>query len=162
MVVVGLAFAVAVPAFGWVRQSQVITLHARMAETGGWTPEYLTAEVGKPLHLKMTSDDVTHGFAVGQTNQPAVDVKPGEMIEVTLVFDKPGKYTFYCTRWCSMNHWRMRGTIEVTDPNSQPEPVGTPLYVSLGLDLDANHSASSIPIEMPSAWRGALLNRNLS
>ena len=26
---------------------------------------------------------------------------------------QPGTYTFYCTRWCGLNHWRMRGTIEV-------------------------------------------------
>ena len=93
-------------------------IHARMAETGGWTPENLTAEVGQPLHLRLTSDDVMHGFAVGQSDQPPVDVIPGEITEVTLTFDKPGKYTFYCTRWCSVNHWRMRGTIEVTGPGT--------------------------------------------
>ncbi len=89
-----------------------------MAETGGWTPENLTAEVGEPLHLRLTSDDVMHGFAVGQTDLPPVDVIPGEITEVTLNFDRPGKYTFYCTRWCSVNHWRMRGTIEVSGPET--------------------------------------------
>jgi mono/diheme cytochrome c family protein len=102
---------------------------------------------------------VAHGFAIGQLDQPAVDVIPGEMTGVTLVFDKPGKYTFYCTRWCSVNHWRMRGTIEVTGPDSPPEPAKPPLYVTLGLDLDAGHEALSTPAEIPSAWRGALLNQ---
>jgi plastocyanin len=159
MVMVGLVFAVGAPAVGWWQQSQGVTLHVRMAETGGWTPENLTAKVGEPLHLRLTSDDVAHGFAVGQLDQPAVDVMPGEMTDVTLVFDKPGRYTFYCTRWCSVNHWRMRGTIEVTDPNSQPEPAKPPLYVTLGLDLDADHKAAVTPAQIPSAGRGAMLNQ---
>ena len=57
----------------------------------------------------------THSLAIGHSDQPPVDVNPGEISEVTLTFDRPGKYTFYCTRWCSINHWRMRGVIEVTD-----------------------------------------------
>ncbi|HEX9090292.1 MAG TPA: c-type cytochrome [Anaerolineales bacterium] len=155
----GLTFAVGIPAVGWWQHTQAIVLHARMAENGGWTPENLTVAVGEPLHLQLTSDDVMHGFAVGQLNQPAVDVKPGEMTDVTLVFDKPGKYTFYCTRWCSVNHWRMRGTIEVTGDETKPESNKPPLYVLLGLDIDANQQASDIPAEKPSAWRGAMLNR---
>ena len=155
----GITFAVGIPTVGWLQHTHTTVLHARMAENGGWTPENLTTQVGQPLHLKLTSDDVLHGFAVGQLDQPAVDVKPGEMTEVTLVFDKPGKYTFYCTHWCSVNHWRMRGTIEVTGDQTKPEPNKPPLYILLGLDIDANHQASAIPAQMPSAWRGALLMR---
>jgi len=132
-----------------------------MAETGGWTPENFTIEAGQPLVLKLTSDDVTHGFAVGQTDQPAVDVTPGEITEVTLVFDEPGKYTYYCTRWCSLNHWRMRGTIEVTGTSTNPRPADPPHYVELGLDIDSVHETQVIPSQMPSAWRGALLNRSV-
>jgi len=158
----GLTFAVAIPAVGWWQHTQAIVLHARMAENGGWTPEKLTIAVGEPLRLRLTSDDVLHGFAVGQLSQPAVDVKPGEMTEVTLVLDKPGKYTFYCTRWCSVNHWRMRGTIEVTDSQTKTDPVKPPLYIALGLDIDANHQTRITPAQMPSAWHGALLNRSVS
>ena len=161
MVILGLVIAVGIPAIGWWQQSQGILLHARMAETGGWTPENLTMAVGVPLHLRLTSDDVTHGFAVGQSDQAAVDVIPGEITEVTLLFDKPGKYTYYCTRWCSVNHWRMRGTIEVTGPPGASEPVTPPLYITLGLDIDADHASPVKPVEIPSAWRGALLNGSI-
>jgi heme/copper-type cytochrome/quinol oxidase subunit 2 len=42
-----------------------------MADTGGWSPDVLQAEVGKPLHLSFLSDDVVHGFAVYlKTNDP--------------------------------------------------------------------------------------------
>jgi len=157
IVIVLAAAAVAVPVGGWYVRSQGILMHARMAETGGWMPENLTVEVGQPLHLRLTSDDVMHSFAVGQSDESPVDVIPGEVTEVTLTFDKPGKYTFYCTRWCSVNHWRMRGTIEVTGPETTAEAVKPPLYVTLGLDIDAEHHAEVVPEQKPSVWRGANL-----
>ena len=134
-----------------------IELHGRMAETGGWTPSDLTATVGEPLRLRLTSDDVMHGFAVGQTNWPAVDVKPGEVTEITLTFDHPGPYTFYCTRWCGLNHWRMRGTLEVSGPAQAQVTDAPPLYVTLGRDIDAPHPAppDALPGRKPSAARGA-------
>ncbi len=161
IVIVLVATAIAIPIGAWWVRSQGNVIHARMAETGGWTPENLTTEVGQPLHLRLTSDDVMHSFAIGQSDQPAVDVIPGEMTEVTLTFDKPGKYTFYCTRWCSVNHWRMRGTIEVTGPETTAEAVEPPLYVTLGLDIDAEHHTEVIPEQMPSAVRGAKLGVNI-
>ena len=161
LVLLLLAIVASIPAVGWRQRSQGIVVHARMAETGGWTPENLTVPVGQPLHLRLTSDDVTHGFAIGQSDQPAVDVIPGEMTEVSLVFDRPGKYTFYCTRWCSVNHWRMRGTIEVTGPETTLAAAKPPLYVTLGLDIDAGHRSEVIPAQMPSARRGAQLSQTV-
>jgi mono/diheme cytochrome c family protein len=86
-----------------------------------------------------------------------VDVIPGEITEVTLTFDRPGKYTFYCTRWCSVNHWRMRGTIEVSGPAGKPLAPQPPLYMTLGLDIDADHHAPAVPERAPSDWRGGQL-----
>jgi mono/diheme cytochrome c family protein/plastocyanin len=161
ILVVLVAVAILIPIGAWSKRTSSLVVHARMAETGGWTPENLTARVGQPLHLSLTSDDVLHGFAVGQSDQPAVDVVPGEMSEVTLTFDKPGKYTFYCTHWCSVNHWRMRGTIEVTGPEAPVETVKPPLYVTLGLDIDAEHHTQDPPGQKPSARQGARLGVSL-
>jgi plastocyanin/cytochrome c553 len=142
----------------WMGDDERIELHGVMPEAGGWMPGDLKAQVGQPLHLRLTSDDVVHGFAVGQQDWPAVDVKPGQMTEVSLIFDQPGSYTYYCTRWCGPNHWRMRGTIEVEGEaavdGEKPVP---PLYVTLGIDLDADHRADHIPEQPPSAGRGASL-----
>jgi len=158
LITVAIVGAVGAPLYIW---SRTPLIHAQMSENGGWSPDVLRAEVGKPLHLKLTSDDVMHGFAVGQMDMERVDVEPGKVTNITLTFDKPGIYTFFCTRWCGLNHWRMRGTIEVNDSSSDPEPASIPLYVSLHLDIDAPHDAASIPIDQPSAVRGQELATDL-
>ncbi len=145
----------------WEGQADTITLHARMPEAGGWIPDDLRVEAGQPLHLRLTSDDVIHSFAIGQSDQPAVDIKPGEITELTLTFDQPGTYTYYCTRWCGINHWRMRGTITVTGEVIE-ETTNPPLYVQLGLDIDAQHEAQAFPESEPSAQRGENLPFELS
>ena len=138
-----------------------VEIHARVAETGGFSPANLSATVGQPLALRLVSDDVQHGFALGQSEAPALDLAPGQPVETTLLFDQPGKYVYYCTRWCGLGHWRMRGTIEVSPAEGAPagtaEPVPVPLYVSLGLDLDAPHPApaEALPQRQPSAAAGA-------
>jgi plastocyanin len=134
-----------------------IEIHARMPESGGWTPTDLRVSVGEPLHLRLVSDDVVHSFAVGQSDDPPIDIYPGEVVETTLVFDQPGKYVFYCTRWCGTNHWRMRGTIEVLGESSGNQVEDPPLFTTLGIDIDAPHPAGAVPAGRPSAARGEAL-----
>ncbi len=173
-----IAAAITTPAAArWVQVNEpvakTIELRARMPENGGWSPDIIRAVAGQPIHVRLTSDDVTHSFAVGQTDWPPLDINPGQVVETTLLFDRPGRYTFYCTRWCGPNHWRMRGVIEVTAssesstsarlPTSEP-----PLFQKLGLDIDAmpvlappaERSLSQLP-GLPSAERGAALHVTL-
>ena len=157
-VITGIILAIGAPLVFWTRTPLI---HARMAENGGWNPDIIQAEVGQPLDLKLTSDDVVHGFAVGQMDMQSVDVLPGKITDLTLTFDKPGIYTFFCTRWCGLNHWRMRGTIEVSGSPSDPEPATVPLYVSLNLNLDAPHESPIVPSLKPSAINGRQLATNL-
>jgi mono/diheme cytochrome c family protein/plastocyanin len=143
--------------------SQTVELRARIAEAGGWSPAAITIPAGQPLHLELATDDMKHGFAVGHLDSPAVEILPGQTAETTLTFTKPGKYVYYCTVWCGPGHWRMRGVIEVTNPGTAaaeatPEP---PLYVTLGLDIDAPHPAEVVPAEPPVAARAAALGLEL-
>ena len=159
LVTAGVVLAVGAPLFFWTRTPLI---HARMAQAGGWSLDVIQAEVGKPLELHFTSDDVVHGFAIGQIDMEAVDIEPGKVTDVTVTFDRPGIYTFFCTRWCGLNHWRMRGTIEVSGPGSAPETASSiPLYVTLDLDIDAPHNAPVTPSNQPSAIRGEQLAQDL-
>jgi mono/diheme cytochrome c family protein len=152
-IAIGLAVlaAIGLPLIAWMRTPLI---HARISEAGGWSPDLIHAQAGVPLLLHLTSDDVVHGFGVGQMDLSNVDVLPGEVTDLTLTFARPGTYTFYCTRWCGLNHWRMRGTIEVSGAGPVPAPAPAPEYVILGLDLDAPHEAPVIPAARPSALRG--------
>ncbi len=158
LIIAGVVLAVGVPLLLWQRTPLI---HVSMAEEGGWTPNTLKAEVGRPLTLHLTSDDVMHGFAVGQMEMEPVEVAPGKVTDVTLTFDKPGLYTFFCTRWCGLNHWRMRGTIEVSGGVSDVQTVAVPLYVTLGIDIDAPHESSQVPVSRPSALNGQKLLSDL-
>jgi plastocyanin len=141
----------------------VIEVHAAMPDNGGWLTSNIDARVGEPLQLRLVSDDVVHSFAIGQSDFEPVDVLPGKPTDVTLTFDEPGTYTFYCTRWCGADHWRMRGTITVVgdDPLTldSPEP---PFYLQLGIDLDAPHELHDFDLEgQPSAENGAVFGETL-
>jgi len=171
-----LVAAIATPfAVQWLQASHAspttIELRARMPENGGWSSDTINATVGQPIHLRLTSDDVIHSLAVGQTDWPALDIRPGEVVTTDLVFDRPGRYTFFCARWCGANHWRMRGVIEVTDPKSNTTRLPTaemPLFQKLGFDIDAipvldpqaEQSLGQLT-RLPSAERGAALHVEL-
>ncbi len=156
----GLAGVVIIPLLlRGFRVSAAPEIRARMAGAGGWIPDALHAQVGKPMRLRLISEDVVHGFAVGRSGFASVDVLPGQVTEVTLTFEEPGTYTFYCTRWCGSDHWRMRGTIEVEGAGPTASPtIHPPAYVELGLDIDAPHPAPAIPSAPPAASRAASLS----
>ncbi|MCJ7432529.1 MAG: c-type cytochrome [Anaerolineales bacterium] len=140
----------------WIFSRLPVTIHARVAEDGGFMPDNIKVRAGEPLKLRLIADDVEHTFAIGQNPMQLVLLKPGEPIYLTLTFDKPGTYTFYTTTPSSLNFWRMRGTIEVAG-NGEMQAAESPLYVRLGLELDSEHEEGEqhfwLP-HQPSASRG--------
>jgi mono/diheme cytochrome c family protein len=76
--------------------------------------------------------------------------------QTEVTFNQPGKYTFYCTEWCSAAHWRMRGVIEVLGANSEASQADeVPDYARLSIDIDAPRSYVTTPAQRASAVRGA-------
>lgn len=134
-----------------------LMVHASVPEDGGWIPGTIYAEAGKPLTLKFTSEDVVHGFAIGQFDDPEIVILPGETSQTTLTISEPGRYVYYCTRWCSPNHWRMRGTIIVEGPSLPQQPANIPLYVEMGIDIDQERSTELLPLDVPSAKAGQVI-----
>ena len=164
VVIIVFGASLVVVATRWAHNDGVLEVHAAMPERGGWLPSNINAKVDQPLNLRLISDDVVHGFALGQSDLVPVDVLPGIPTEITLNFDQPGTYTFYCTRWCGANHWRMRGTITVdgANPILVEEQASSPLYLDLGIDLDKPHSLPNLNLErQPSEERGRNLGIDL-
>ncbi len=142
------------------RDSDVIQLRARMPEAGGWSRDSFEVPVGQEVTFRLTSDDVMHGFKVAKADFEAVSVKPGTWVEATWTPSEPGIYTFYCTRWCGPNHWRMTGEIRVVDPSGYlptPTPPPPPRYLIYDIDLDAARAAPRWAGLKPSAGRGGRL-----
>jgi plastocyanin/mono/diheme cytochrome c family protein len=155
---------------------RTIDIRASVPESGGFQPASFTVDAGETVILRFTSSDVTHGIAIG----PGLDVDlghvdPGQTKEATLTFDHPGTYTFYCNSWCSLNHWRMRGVVEVRDPanpNAVRTPQVDPVIATLaaeGVDIDKQHNNPDSPAEpmvvfneRPSVLRGERLLPQMS
>lgn len=156
---------------------RVIDITVAIAEDGGFQPASISAEAGETLTFRFTSNDVVHGLSIG----PGLDLDlgyaaPGQTTEVTVKIDEPGTYTFYCNTWCSLNHWRLRGVLDVRDPDN-PDKVlvrdADPVIAALmaeGIDIDASLAdtmgsdkvgLSTMFNGIPSAQRGEIVVRTL-
>ncbi len=160
--------------------TRVIDINAAAPEAGGFAPDTIQVEAGETVTLRFAALDVTHGVALGPgLGVDLGDIDPGQVKEVTLTFDQPGTYTFYCNTWCSPNHWRMRGVIEVRDridPGALPAPQRDPVIEALateGVDIDAtvhkkedsDHAPMDRPdppLPQPSLTRGRAILETLS
>lgn len=136
---------------------RVIDLIANVPTNGGWAPDTITVNLGERVRLRISSPDVVHGFEVPALGIKVDEILPGHVQEIEFVATRAGQFPFACTRWCSVDHWRMRGTIQVIDPQN-PNPAlptsAPPLYQQLGIDIDAPHPAANVPLSRPSAWLG--------
>ncbi|MBI4670912.1 MAG: c-type cytochrome [Chloroflexi bacterium] len=141
--------------------ARVIDVIASSPENGGWSPDEIRVNVGEHVRLRIAAPDVVHGFEIPALDVRVDEILPGHVQEVEFVATRAGRFPFACTRWCSVNHWRMRGVIWVSDPAQPALPAPTfapPLYQQLRIDIDAMHPAQNIPPRKPSAARGAQLN----
>lgn len=141
---------------------RTIDIVAAAPEAGGFQPEAIRVAAGETVRLRFSVPDVTHGIAIGPgLGLDVGQVDPGQVKEVEITFDRAGRYTLYCNVWCSPNHWRMRSTLEVYDPQQPDTPPlsdsADPVITSLiarQVDIDAPHQAAAVPTGRPSAARG--------
>jgi mono/diheme cytochrome c family protein len=142
---------------------RVIAITARAPEAGGFTPDHLELQAGHPVRLRISSPDVVHGLTIPGLGVSVDEIYPGKVVEVDVTPVKPGRYAFACIRWCGVDHWRMRGVIEVTGASPQAATAEPPpLFQQLGIDLDAmRHAAQTLPGARPSTGAGASLNAKL-
>ena len=110
--VVGLAAA----AFGYesLRHSgydgQVITL---AGADGAWSHDTIRVRQGENLRLRLTSNDVVHGFVLKGYDIEIEEVYPGKIVVIDFVADEAGTFLFTCTILCSRQHRDMKGKLVV-------------------------------------------------
>ncbi len=136
---------------------RAIELVARQPAAGGWSRERIVVNRGERVRLRIRSEDVIHGFAIGRLGVDVGPIEPGKTATVEFVADQAGEFTFYCTMWCDPNHPRMRGTLEVRDPGQASATSPTSARDVVLQDLDMPRDAAAIPSARPSATRGEAL-----
>jgi cytochrome c oxidase subunit II len=93
------------------------TIHM-IAEKYVFVPACVTAPVGVPIRLRITSADSAHGFKIAGSEVKTV---PGSVTEIHLRFPTVGKYEFYCDEFCGPGHHAMMGRIMAV-PENQFQP----------------------------------------
>ena len=80
---------------------------------GGWSLKEIHVRQGETVRLRLTSEDVTHGFLIPDLGVQSAPIVPGTYQAVSFVADRPGTYLYYCNVLCSHRHGAMIGTLVV-------------------------------------------------
>jgi len=84
------------------------------AKRFAFSPNQITIKKGETVKLRLTSEDVTHGFFM-RALKIDEDIEPGKPTEVTLTPQNAGTFTTICDHFCGVNHGNMNMTITVVE-----------------------------------------------
>ena len=91
--------------------AKVIDITAKRFE---FIPAEITLKKGEAVTLRLTSQDVTHGFFVRPLKIDS-DIEPGKATEVTFTPETVGKFVTICDHFCGVNHGAMHMTINFVE-----------------------------------------------
>ena len=77
-----------------------------------FVPQCVKVPIATPVHFRLTSADVTHGFFVGETNTNAM-VVPGFVTDVSATFHQARPLKMPCDEYCGFGHHGMAARVEV-------------------------------------------------
>lgn len=90
-------------------------------------PHCVLIPAGVPVHLRITSADAVHSFAIEGTGYN-VKVLPGTVSQTQLQFPDAGVYKTACREFCGAGHYAMRSVVKVVPreqfPALRPEERG--------------------------------------
>jgi cytochrome c oxidase subunit 2 len=95
------------------RPADEITLVGHTPLHGNWSQREIHVKQGATVRIRLTSEDVTHGFYIPDFNVNAGPIAPGKFKTVEFTADRAGTFTFYCNVLCSHEHGGMTGKIVV-------------------------------------------------
>lgn len=100
--------------------------------SGAVTANEIHIPAGRPVRIRLTTDDVIHSFWVPQL-QVKVDMIPGKTNEMWLEADEPGRYRGQCAEFCGLQHANMIFYIVAQAPhdferwlNNEARPAAEP------------------------------------
>ena len=73
---------------------------------------------GAPVHLRIMSSDVIHGFWVPSVSGK-LDAVPGRVNRLRLLIDTPGEYLGRCAEYCGTGHAHMPFKLVVHQPDDE-------------------------------------------
>ena len=82
------------------------------AKRFAFTPDHVVLKRGEPVVLRLTSEDVTHGFFVRPLKVDEV-IEPGKTVEVPVNPQTAGTFTVICHHFCGVGHGNMKMSITV-------------------------------------------------
>ncbi len=95
------------------RPTEEMTLVGHTPLNGNWSQRELRVKEGQRVRLRLTSEDVTHGFLIPEFGVNAGPISPGKFKIVEFIADRQGEFKFYCNIVCSHQHGGMTGMIIV-------------------------------------------------
>ncbi|HEX8958391.1 MAG TPA: cupredoxin domain-containing protein [Solirubrobacterales bacterium] len=96
-------------------ERRVIDLTASLPTSpdGGWSAKEIRVKSGEEVAIRLTSEDVTHGFLIPDLGIQSAPIQAGAYQTVRFRADRPGVYTYYCYVLCSHRHGAMIGKLIV-------------------------------------------------
>jgi cytochrome c oxidase subunit II len=82
------------------------------AKRFNFSPAQITVKKGETVTLRLTSEDVTHGFYMKPLKIDEV-IEPGKPTDVTITPQAAGTFTTICDHFCGSGHGNMHMTIVV-------------------------------------------------
>jgi cytochrome c oxidase subunit 2 len=86
-----------------------------IAEQYLFVPQCVVVPTGVPIRIRMTSADVVHRPAFGDTGDE-LKVVPGYIVETSLRFARAGEYQMPCREFCGPGHYTMRSRLIAVSP----------------------------------------------
>lgn len=111
MAIVLLAGTSFVPRTRAETQPKVIEITAKRFE---FAPNNITLKKGEPVVLRLTSQDVTHGFFVRALKVDEL-IPAGKTVEVKVQPEQVGTFTIICHHFCGAGHGNMKMSVTVTE-----------------------------------------------
>ena len=82
------------------------------AKRFNFSPAQITIKKGEPVTLRLTAEDVTHGFYLKPLKIDEV-IEPGKSKDVNITPQTAGTFTTICDHFCGSGHGNMHMTIVV-------------------------------------------------